>query len=179
MLARRSLRRSALGDPAAAARTSPAASSPAASKPDAKPRWPSIAGLPPTRASSCPSPRPQLDIVFWAPRAATPAESSALAQAIFDEARRRDLYLALATLPARFFPPGTWPRSARSDESVTCLRSVMMKPEHLAWLDEIWSRLAAAATTVVLSSLSIPDNGSLTRTERITRHAWSVHSSLW
>jgi tyrosine decarboxylase/aspartate 1-decarboxylase len=38
-------------------------------------------------------------------------ESSARSQAIFDEARRRDLYLALATLPARFFPPATWPDS--------------------------------------------------------------------
>jgi hypothetical protein len=88
---------------------------------------------------------PALDILFWAPRAATTEESSALSQAIFDEARSRDLYLALATLPARFFPPATWKDSG---EHVTCLRSVMMKPEHLAWGEEIWQRLDAATSTV-------------------------------
>ncbi len=51
---------------------------------------------------------PALDIVFWTVAAPTPAESSALAQAIFDEAARHNLYLALATLPTRYFPPETW-----------------------------------------------------------------------
>jgi hypothetical protein len=91
---------------------------------------------------------PALDILFWAPRGTTPAESSARSQAIFDEARRRDLYLALATLPARFFPPGTWP-DVPPDATVTCLRSVLMKPEHLAWVDRIFERLQAAASAVV------------------------------
>jgi hypothetical protein len=27
---------------------------------------------------------------------------------------------------------------------VTCLRSVLMKPEHEAWLDRIWEKLIAA-----------------------------------
>jgi glutamate/tyrosine decarboxylase-like PLP-dependent enzyme len=92
---------------------------------------------------------PALDIVFWAPRGSTRQESSARAQALFDEARRRDLYLALATLPARFFPPATWPDAPDGDAPVTCLRSVLMKPEHLAWVDEIWRRLDAAANSVV------------------------------
>ncbi len=35
---------------------------------------------------------PMLDILFWAVKGATVAESSAKAQAIFDEARRQDLY---------------------------------------------------------------------------------------
>jgi tyrosine decarboxylase/aspartate 1-decarboxylase len=90
---------------------------------------------------------PALDILFWAPRAQasaqTPAESSILARAIFDEARRRDLYLALAELPTRFFPADTWP-AGEPGALVTCLRSVMMKPEHLAWGEEIWRRLDAA-----------------------------------
>jgi tyrosine decarboxylase/aspartate 1-decarboxylase len=29
-------------------------------------------------------------------------------------------------------------------EMVTCLRSVLMKPEHEAWLDRIWDRLIAS-----------------------------------
>jgi tyrosine decarboxylase / aspartate 1-decarboxylase len=90
---------------------------------------------------------PALDILFWAPRGPSTAESSARSQAIFDQACRRDLYLALATLPARFFPAGTWPDSAAAP--VTCLRSVMMKPEHRAWLDQIASRLDAATSAVL------------------------------
>jgi tyrosine decarboxylase/aspartate 1-decarboxylase len=86
---------------------------------------------------------PALDIVFWAPRGRTVEEASARSQAIFDEARRRDLYLALATLPARFFPPATWP-GCSGDAHVTCLRSAMMKPEHRAWVEEIGRRLDAA-----------------------------------
>jgi glutamate/tyrosine decarboxylase-like PLP-dependent enzyme len=98
-----------------------------------------------------PNAPPALDIVFWAPRGETPAESSARSQAIFDEARRRDLYLALATLPTRYFPNGTWPSQEHSalEDHVTCLRSVVMKPEHLAWMDEIWSRLDSATAGVV------------------------------
>jgi tyrosine decarboxylase/aspartate 1-decarboxylase len=86
--------------------------------------------------------------LFWAVKGATVAESSAKAQAIFDEARRRDLYLALADLPGRFFPAGTWPDSTGEGAQVTCLRSVMMKPEHLTWLDEIWRRLDVATEAV-------------------------------
>jgi glutamate/tyrosine decarboxylase-like PLP-dependent enzyme len=95
-----------------------------------------------------PSGEPMLDILFWAVKGATVAESSAKAQAIFDEARRRDLYLALADLPGRFFPAGTWPDSTGEGAQVTCLRSVMMKPEHLTWLDEIWRRLDVATEAV-------------------------------
>ncbi|RSL17428.1 glutamate/tyrosine decarboxylase-like PLP-dependent enzyme [Edaphobacter aggregans] len=97
-----------------------------------------------------PSAPPQLDIVFWAVRAKTPEISSTSAQHIFDEAARLDLHLALANLPTRFFPAGTWPDSEQT-KTVTCLRSVLMKPEHLAWLDQIWSRVESAAEAVFLS----------------------------
>ncbi|HEX4576650.1 MAG TPA: pyridoxal-dependent decarboxylase [Edaphobacter sp.] len=98
---------------------------------------------------------PQLDIVFWAARAPTPEASSALAQLIFDEAAKRDLHLALARLPVRFFPQYSWqnfppnlPRD-HSQTTVTCLRSVLMKPEHLLWLDQITQRLDAAAVAAM------------------------------
>ena len=97
-----------------------------------------------------PSTAPQLDIVFWAVRAETPQLSSTLAQHIFDEAARLDLHLALANLPTRFFPANTWPDSEQT-KTVTCLRSVLMKPEHLAWLDQIWQRIESAAQAVFLS----------------------------
>jgi tyrosine decarboxylase / aspartate 1-decarboxylase len=84
-------------------------------------------------------------------KAATPEESSALAQGIFDEAARRDLHLALAKLPMRFFPQDAWGNSGEYpvDGMVTCLRSVLMKPEHLLWLDQLWERLEGAAMSVL------------------------------
>src|ERR1700677_1692257 len=83
---------------------------------------------------------PELDILVWAVRAATVPASSRLAQRIFDAAAVRNLHLALAQLPSSFFPAGSWP-DQHQPGPVTCLRSVLMKPEHLSWLHEIWSRL--------------------------------------
>ncbi|MBS1800619.1 MAG: aspartate aminotransferase family protein [Acidobacteria bacterium] len=91
-----------------------------------------------------PSAPPQLDIVFYAMRSKerTPEASSEHARRVFDHAAGLDLHLALAALPIHLFPPGTFP--GFSTGNVTCLRSVMMKPEHLAWLDQIWHRLDRA-----------------------------------
>uniref|UniRef100_E6PX35 Putative Pyridoxal-dependent decarboxylase family protein n=1 Tax=mine drainage metagenome TaxID=410659 RepID=E6PX35_9ZZZZ len=86
---------------------------------------------------------PELDIVVWRVKADSDGESSRRAQAIFDEAARRDLHLALVQLPQAFFAVDGGRRDA--DGMVTCLRSVLMKPEHEGWLDAIWERLSAAA----------------------------------
>src|ERR1700733_10708397 len=93
---------------------------------------------------------PQLDIAFWAVRAATPEASSALAQLIFDEVAKRDLHLALAKLPTHFFPQDTWKTPVPVDprNTITCLRSVLMKPEHLLWLDHLWRLLEEATAQV-------------------------------
>jgi tyrosine decarboxylase / aspartate 1-decarboxylase len=93
-----------------------------------------------------PTSQPQLDIVFWAAKASTPEASSVLAQSIFDEAAKIDLHIALAKLPSRFFPQDTWADTPEknTEKSVTCLRSVLMKPEHLLWLDHLWQRLQTA-----------------------------------
>jgi glutamate/tyrosine decarboxylase-like PLP-dependent enzyme len=100
-----------------------------------------------------PTASPQLDIVFWAVNASTPEASSALAQSLFDEAAKRDLHLALAKLPTRLFPQNTWKSSilVPPQETVTCLRSVLMKPEHLLWLDHIWCRIGEAASQMAAS----------------------------
>ena len=94
---------------------------------------------------------PQLDILFWAVRAPTPEASSTLAQQIFDEAAKGDLHLALARLPVRFFPQNSWQNSHKTDpqSTVTCLRSVLMKQEHLLWLDHLSQRLDAAAVAIL------------------------------
>jgi len=85
---------------------------------------------------------------YFAP---TPDAASALAQSIFDEAAKNDLHLALAKLPARFFPQNTWKDTPGNDAEikVTCLRSVLMKPEHLLWLDHLWQRLYAATVHIL------------------------------
>jgi glutamate/tyrosine decarboxylase-like PLP-dependent enzyme len=96
---------------------------------------------------------PQLDIVVWAVNAGTPEASSELARALFEEAAKLHLHLALVKLPLSLFPQGQWKNSYNSNDPVpvTCLRSVLMKPEHLVWMEEIWQRLDAAAMR-----LSIP-----------------------
>jgi tyrosine decarboxylase / aspartate 1-decarboxylase len=89
---------------------------------------------------------PQLDILVWAVRAGRVAASSRLAQEVFAAAAGEDLHLALVQLPGRFFPPGTWPDQ---NANVTCLRSVLMKPEHLDWLETIWSKLSQVTNQVL------------------------------
>ena len=90
---------------------------------------------------------PELDIVVWTIRGKNVEESSRKAQIVFDAAGKISLHFALAKLPIRFFAAGTWSVStSQSSETVTCLRSVLMKPEHLSWLDEIWIRLQLAST---------------------------------
>jgi tyrosine decarboxylase / aspartate 1-decarboxylase len=102
---------------------------------------------------------PQLDIVVWAVVGATVEESSARARSLFDAAAKRDLHLALVQLPRSCFPQNTWPstdKDAAEPAYVQCLRSVLMKSEHLAWIDPIWERLYAAAEEILDTSNSVP-----------------------
>jgi tyrosine decarboxylase/aspartate 1-decarboxylase len=95
---------------------------------------------------------PELDIVVWAVRGASAAESSLRARQIFEAAAQRDLHLALVQLPVGMFP-GVWPEA--DAPTVACLRSVLMKPEHRSWMDAIWERLVAAVEDVVPSSSGV------------------------
>jgi tyrosine decarboxylase/aspartate 1-decarboxylase len=86
---------------------------------------------------------PQLDIVVFAPRAPSVSASSALTRNVFDAAARRNLHLAVAELPAEFFACSL--RDTKKDRTtLTCLRCVLMKPEHREWLDRIWAILVEA-----------------------------------
>jgi glutamate/tyrosine decarboxylase-like PLP-dependent enzyme len=87
---------------------------------------------------------PELDIVVWIPRAKSARSASELSRRIFAAAARRDLHVALAELPADFFDLDV-AGIARDADSVTCLRSVLMKPEHREWVPRIRDILAAAA----------------------------------
>jgi glutamate/tyrosine decarboxylase-like PLP-dependent enzyme len=96
---------------------------------------------------------PELDIVVWKLKAENPERASELAQRVFDACAARDLHLALVQLPLKWFEPavGFEPEShaAKGAGLVTCLRSVLMKPEHEAWLDRIWERLTASCDEVM------------------------------
>lgn len=85
---------------------------------------------------------PELDIVVWKVKAGTPEQASERAQAIFDRCAARQLHLALVQLPQSWFEDSAVARTPAG--TVTCLRSVLMKPEHEAWIDRIWERLSAA-----------------------------------
>jgi glutamate/tyrosine decarboxylase-like PLP-dependent enzyme len=91
---------------------------------------------------------PELDIVVWAPRAKTVAEISALSQRIFDGAAKQNLHLALIRVPIKFFG-ARHNLQASSADTVLCLRSVLMKPEHRDWLDRIYAILSRVAESAV------------------------------
>src|SRR6266568_3645745 len=77
---------------------------------------------------------PELDILVFVPKGDSLGEISVKSRRIFEAATRRGLHLALAELPVKFW------RGMQEDgerETVTCLRSVLMKPEHLEWVGRI------------------------------------------
>ena len=88
---------------------------------------------------------PELDILVWAPRAKGGGigEASSLSQRIFDEAAQRQLHLAIVTLPVDLIDVQDMQRDR---DTIICLRSVLMKPEHREWVDPIWAILDAATT---------------------------------
>jgi len=77
---------------------------------------------------------PELDILVFVPRGDSLAEISAESRRIFAAAARENLHLAIAELPVKFW---NHLRAENGRETVTCLRSVLMKPEHLDWIDQI------------------------------------------
>jgi tyrosine decarboxylase/aspartate 1-decarboxylase len=89
---------------------------------------------------------PELDIVIFIPRAASISEASVLSRRIFEAAAARNLHLAVAELPIAFFSAKSG--MAEDRPTVTCLRSVLMKPEHREWLPRLWEILSQATDEV-------------------------------
>ena len=88
--------------------------------------------------------RPELDIVVYAVQAADAMTASDKARSVFALAAKQDLHLALIELPADLVCKYL-PELERNAETITCLRSVLMKPEHRAWLDRIMTILEDCA----------------------------------
>ena len=87
---------------------------------------------------------PELDIVVYAVNAATTSKASQRAREVFEYAAARELHLALIELPVELvqhYAPGIDVDS----ETVTCLRSVLMKPEHEEWVERLTALLEASA----------------------------------
>ncbi len=83
---------------------------------------------------------PELDILVWAPKAATTSSISRLSRELFERAEKNHLYLALVNIPAELASPW-WPDVEFDTPTVACQRSCLMKPEHEAWVDRIWEIL--------------------------------------
>jgi len=91
--------------------------------------------------------RPETDIVIYGPKGNDAQSVSAHSARIFDEAARRDLHLALIELPGAV-AAAHWPGLKMNRDRVRVLRSCLMKPEHLDWVDDFRQVLedSAAAT---------------------------------
>jgi tyrosine decarboxylase / aspartate 1-decarboxylase len=97
---------------------------------------------------------PELDIVTFALRAESVSAASLLSREIFEAAAKRDLHLALANLPLDLFQ--TLPSTMKRDrQTIICLRSVLMKPAHFDWVDEIWQRILASLADIEDSKIGI------------------------
>jgi len=89
---------------------------------------------------------PELDIVVFAPRATSASAVSRLSRAVFEAAAAQNLHLAVAKFPQALFERD-WDLAWDQDQ-VVCVRSCLMKSEHLSWLDEIWRMLNQALEAV-------------------------------
>jgi glutamate/tyrosine decarboxylase-like PLP-dependent enzyme len=90
---------------------------------------------------------PELDIVVFAPRAGSVTESSVLTRKIFEAAAGHNLHLAVAELPILFWEENLG-AMRRDRDTMACLRSVLMKPEHYDWVERIWELLSASTQEV-------------------------------
>jgi glutamate/tyrosine decarboxylase-like PLP-dependent enzyme len=87
---------------------------------------------------------PELDIVVWAGAGSRASSISARSEAVFHMATKAGLHLATFRYPSDMLK-ARWPEVVFDQPEVTCLRSCLMKPEHLTWIDRLWAILDQAA----------------------------------
>lgn len=92
---------------------------------------------------------PELDIVVWAPGADRASRISKLSEEIFKAAARENLHLAAFRYPTGLLKK-SWKDIVLDQEHVTCLRSCLMKPEHINWINDIWRILDKVTDSVLL-----------------------------
>lgn len=82
--------------------------------------------------------QPELDIIIFAPKANSTTEISKKSQVIFDNCAEKGLHLALYNMDSKYLAGSVQIDSDR----VTCLRSTLMKWNHLDYVEEIGGTLA-------------------------------------
>lgn len=82
---------------------------------------------------------PEIDIVVWAVKGESTTEMSERADDLFAKAAQNDLHLSKIKMPVEKLDLGGVDVNS---ETVTCLRSCLLKPEHKDWLEEIWERIS-------------------------------------
>ena len=87
---------------------------------------------------------PELDIVIWAPREKSAGRITRKTEEFLAAAASNRLYLAKLKYPSRLLKE-VWPDVSFDEDTVTCLRSCLMKAEHRDWLDDIWRILDKTA----------------------------------
>ena len=88
--------------------------------------------------------QPELDIVVYTVTAKSATAASQRARNVFALAAEQELHLAMMEVPVALVASCV-PGMDSDADSVTCLRSVLMKPEHQDWLDRIMRILEACA----------------------------------
>ena len=88
--------------------------------------------------------RPELDIVVWTSGGRSAGEISERSASMFRAAAAEGLHLATLRYPASLLKRA-WDDVDFDQESVLCLRSCLMKPEHYDWVDRIWNVLDRVA----------------------------------
>jgi tyrosine decarboxylase/aspartate 1-decarboxylase len=92
--------------------------------------------------------KPELDIVVWAPQADRTSVISKLSLETFKTAAEANLHLATFNYPTKLLK-NTWSDIVLDQDYVTCLRSCLMKPQHLDWLEHIWQILDRVINKVI------------------------------
>ncbi|HVU10944.1 MAG TPA: aminotransferase class V-fold PLP-dependent enzyme [Phototrophicaceae bacterium] len=91
---------------------------------------------------------PQLDIVIFAPAGSSASAISRRSRALFETAAAENLHLALANLP-RSLLAQAWAEIEWDQPTIAVLRSCLMKPEHLDWIEQIWLALQKANESMI------------------------------
>ncbi len=91
---------------------------------------------------------PELDIVIWAPRSGRASTISQRSKELFEAAASENLHLAVATFPKAMLEQ-TWDIEW-DQEQVACLRSCLMKAEHIEWVEQIWETFEKAVNKINL-----------------------------
>ncbi len=83
---------------------------------------------------------PELDILVWAPDGDSASQISERSERIFNAAADENLHLATFKYPTSLLQE-KWADVDLDQDYVTCLRSTLMKPEHIDWIERIWDVL--------------------------------------